>query len=118
MRTVVIHLILVCNLDKQPLGLNNPIAYRMVHWGSHELDPAGDINFHQGVEGFCSSGFRRMGLIEDPHSPTTALQALRIAIAGSVGTIRYQIDGFTALGVVRTVVELIVSKPASRVEVD
>src|SRR5437588_4492173 len=46
-RTVVIHLILLCTLIEQTLSLNNPIAYRMVHWGSHELDPAGDINFHQ-----------------------------------------------------------------------
>jgi len=59
-----------------------------------------------------------MGFIEDPNPPITALQALRIVIAGSVGAIGYQVDGFAALGVVRTVGEVIMSKPASRKEVD
>jgi len=55
-----------------------------------------------------------MRFIEDPHSPIAALQALRIVIAGSVGAIGYQVAGFAALGVVRTVVEVIMGKPASR----
>jgi len=59
-----------------------------------------------------------MGFIEDPNPQIAALQVLRIVIAGSVGAIGYQVDGFTALGVVRTVVEVIMSKPASRKEVD
>jgi len=59
-----------------------------------------------------------MGFIEDPNPPIAALQALRIVIAGSVGAIEYQVDGFAALRVVRTVVEVIMSKPASRKEVD
>ena len=59
-----------------------------------------------------------MGFIEDPNPPIAALQVLRIFIADSVGTIGYQVDGFAALGVVRTVVEVIMSKPASRKEID
>jgi len=59
-----------------------------------------------------------MIFIEDPKPPIAAMQALTIVIAGSVGTIEYQVDGFAALGVVRTVVEIIMSKPASRKVVD
>jgi len=50
--------------------------------------------------------------------PIAALPGLRIVIVGSVGTIGYQVDGFVALGVLRTVVELIMSKLVSRKEVD
>jgi len=59
-----------------------------------------------------------MRFIGDPNPPIAAHQALRIVIAGSVGAIVYQVDGFATLGVVRTVVEMIMSKPASRKEVD
>jgi len=59
-----------------------------------------------------------MGFIEDPKPRIAAQQALRIVIAGLEGAIGYQVDGFAALRVVRTVVEVIMSKPVSRKEVD
>jgi len=59
-----------------------------------------------------------MGFIQDPNPPIESPQALRILIAGSVGIIGYQVDGFAALGVVTTIVEVIMSKPASWKEID
>jgi len=59
-----------------------------------------------------------MGFIENPNPPLAALQADRISIAGSVGTIGNQMDGSAGLGVVGTVVELAVRKIAFRIEVD
>ena len=58
-----------------------------------------------------------MGFIENPNPPLAVQQAVWISIVGSVGTIGYQMDGSAALGVVRTVVELVASKVASRMEV-
>ena len=58
-----------------------------------------------------------MGFIKNPNPPLAVHQAGRISIAGSVATIGYQMDGSAALGVVRTVVELVASKVASRMEV-
>ena len=58
-----------------------------------------------------------MGFIENPNSPLAAQQAVRISPAGSVGTIGYLMDGSATLRVVRTVVEFVASKVASRIEV-
>ena len=59
-----------------------------------------------------------MRFIEHLNPPIGALQALRSVIAGSVRAIEYHVDGFAALRLVSTVVEVIMSKPASRKEVD
>ena len=58
-----------------------------------------------------------MRLIENLNPSMAALEALIIVIEGSVGTIGYQMDGSARLRVVRSVVELVVSKPATRKEV-
>ena len=58
-----------------------------------------------------------MGFIENSKPQLTVQQTVRISIAGSVGTVGYQMDGSAALGVVRTVVELVASKVASRMVV-
>jgi len=39
-----------------------------------------------------------MRFIEDPKPPIAALKGLTIVIAGSLGAIRYQVDGFAPLG--------------------
>jgi len=59
-----------------------------------------------------------MAFMADPNLPIAALHALRIVIAGSVGAIGYQVDALAALGVLRTVVEVNMSKLASQKEVD
>jgi len=111
-------LIFICELRKLPLRLHNPITNRMVHWGSHELDQTGCSNFQLGVEALCCSRFRHMGFSENANPAKAALQARRIGIVGLVGTIGYQMHGSAMLGVIRTVVGLVVSKPAIRIEVD
>jgi len=58
-----------------------------------------------------------MRLIENLNPPSAALEALIIVIEGPVGTRGYQIDGSAKLRVVRSVVELVVSKSATRKEV-
>jgi len=59
-----------------------------------------------------------MRFIKDPNPPIAALPALRIVLVVSVGPLRYQVDCFATLRVLITVVEVIISKPASQEEVD
>jgi len=59
-----------------------------------------------------------MGFIENANPPMAAFQVRRIAIAGSVDTIGYQMEGSATLGVVRTSLECFVSKSAIGIAVD